>query len=396
MTIGISAPKGGARETRFSATKGFGSLDERRIQRDVVVRPTTSAPSSTAIERDYGQDRQDLVFTNDGKTYRSQNYSASAIPANVLDDRRQPDQPVPHRPPAFARRIRSGSSSPTTMAAAWPMTSAASTYVSTLEIYPETKARHRMASVTAAPATMTSLPTCCGRARARYLADRPGAGSATDPCNVPALRAVPYADGNHGRTRWPSTGSHDLGKREPTTTRPSSSIWRSDPRGVFTGWDYSATLLPLARARSRAASPAIRAGWRWRAPARPPACLNPFVGPGQQTPAAPGGLRRHQLQGLLGRRRRQARYLLQLQGPPARSPSWPAGPMMLALGADYRKSRSSSPSRARLPRASRPTRWTGDPVRPEQSRSCPATSDSATRRPRCLIRPIATPVGLYR
>jgi iron complex outermembrane recepter protein len=84
VTLGYSAPKGGAKEKRFSVTKGFGNLDTDGFN----ILGSWAHDERTKLnstQRDFAKTGR-IFFTDNGKSYRFQQYSASPIPANVVDD----------------------------------------------------------------------------------------------------------------------------------------------------------------------------------------------------------------------------------------------------------------------------------------------------------------------
>ncbi|HJW10439.1 MAG TPA: TonB-dependent receptor plug domain-containing protein, partial [Albitalea sp.] len=88
ISIGTSIPKGGgARETRVSATKGFGTLEQDGFNAMITL-SHEERTKLDATQRSFGSTGQ-LNFSNGGKNYRVQQYSVSPIPANVLDDQGQ-------------------------------------------------------------------------------------------------------------------------------------------------------------------------------------------------------------------------------------------------------------------------------------------------------------------
>jgi len=87
ITAGISKPRDGAEEKRFSITKGFGSL----AQNGFNVIATYSHDERTqlnATDREFAKSGK-IFFSANGKNYRFQQFSASPIPANALDDQGQ-------------------------------------------------------------------------------------------------------------------------------------------------------------------------------------------------------------------------------------------------------------------------------------------------------------------
>lgn len=84
ISLGYSAPKGGAKEKRISATKGFGTIETDGFN----VMLTASHDERTKLDakdRNFGKTGK-VFFSVDGVSYRKQQFSARPIPANVLDD----------------------------------------------------------------------------------------------------------------------------------------------------------------------------------------------------------------------------------------------------------------------------------------------------------------------
>lgn len=84
VTIGYSAPRGGAKEKRISAMKGFGSMetDGFNVMLSVSHEERTKLDAS---QRSFGNTGK-ILFSQGGKNYRVQQFSTSPIPANVLAD----------------------------------------------------------------------------------------------------------------------------------------------------------------------------------------------------------------------------------------------------------------------------------------------------------------------
>lgn len=138
VSIGVSLPKDGAKEKRFSISKGFGSLNSDGFNLSLSF-SHDERTKLNASDRDFAS-TGNLVFKKDGKTYRSQAYSASTIPANVLDDAGNLINPY----------LIANGSCPTNT---FRVTDGADDfcgfdYVSTLEIYPERKRDAFMAGFT--------------------------------------------------------------------------------------------------------------------------------------------------------------------------------------------------------------------------------------------------------
>jgi iron complex outermembrane recepter protein len=142
VSIGYSSPDSGAKETRFSISKGFGSLDTDGWNL-MLSYGHDERTKLNGADRDYAK-TGNLVFQHGGKTYRSQNYSASAIPANVTTDTGALISPY---------LIDTGSCAVNTFRVTFTDETGLNDFcgfdfVSTLEIYPERTRDAGMASLT--------------------------------------------------------------------------------------------------------------------------------------------------------------------------------------------------------------------------------------------------------
>ncbi len=139
ITVGVSTPKDGAKEKRASISAGFGNLDTDGYNIGVTY-GHDERTALKATSRSYAS-TGNLVFSEGGKTYRSQNSSASSIPANVIDDNGNLISPYLIQNgscPTNTFRVTDGSDD-----------YCGFDYVSTLEIYPVRKRDSLMTSATA-------------------------------------------------------------------------------------------------------------------------------------------------------------------------------------------------------------------------------------------------------
>ena len=84
LTLGLSTPKGGAKEKRFSLTKGFGTQGANGFNAFMTF-AHDERTQLNSTQRDFAKTGQ-VFFTDNGKRYRFQQLSASPIPANALTD----------------------------------------------------------------------------------------------------------------------------------------------------------------------------------------------------------------------------------------------------------------------------------------------------------------------
>ncbi len=84
VTVGYSAPKGGSTEKRVSGTVGFGSLAKDGFNAMLTL-SHDERTKLDAGDRNFGKTGR-IFFSHNGVNYRKQQFSASPIPANALDD----------------------------------------------------------------------------------------------------------------------------------------------------------------------------------------------------------------------------------------------------------------------------------------------------------------------
>ncbi|MDO8651048.1 MAG: TonB-dependent receptor [Undibacterium sp.] len=278
VTIGYSRPADGAQEKRFSATKGFGSLEQDGYN----VMLTFGHDERTQLnstDRSFAKTGK-VDFLYNGKQYRKQQFSASPIPANATDDLGQLISPylkTNGKCPAKTFRVTEP----------YPDGSGVDDYcgfdfVGELEIYPERKRDSFMASAT------TKLGG--QELYADVLLSRTNQISRIAP--VPGAISIPAGSALHDTYLKPLgiTGDSlayyrlfDMGKRTSDDTAEFISIGLG-ARGELSGWDYNAGYNHSASDVKGNISgyPGALAVKKLRASG----LLDPFVGPGQQSAAA--------------------------------------------------------------------------------------------------------------
>jgi iron complex outermembrane receptor protein len=322
VTLGISKPSGGAEETRFSFTKGFGSLDKDGMNLMLTFGHDKRTKLDGA-ERDYAK-TGNLVFTNNGKTYRSQNYSASAIPANVLNDNDNLISPY---------LIANGKCSPNT----FRVTDGADDFcgfdfVSTLEIYPERVRDSGMASLTAKLGGHEVFADLLlsRTSQVSRIAPVPGGISLPDTSPYYQTYLSPL-----GITRPTTTAFYriaDLGKRTNNDTANFLDLALGS-RGVLAGWDYRA-----AYTHSESKVEGSISGYPGALAVsglRKSGLLNPFVLTGEQSAAGQAALDGVNYKGYWDGGVAKL-DTLEAQGSKEVA-KLSAGSVMLALGASWRK-----------------------------------------------------------
>ena len=334
ITVGYSHPEDGARERRFSLTKGFGSLDTDgwNVMLTFGHDERTKLGSNDRAFANTGQ----RTFSHNGQRYRIQQFSASPIPANVLDDRGQLISPF--------QRVN-GNCPEKTFRVIQPYTIEGENFVDDycgydfvkdLEIFPERKRDNLMVSATAKAFGQELY--------ADVLLSQSKQSSRIAP--VPGQIGIDAGTPLHDQYLAPLgiTGDSvafyrlfDMGQRTSNDIAQfASAVFGS--RGSYAAWDYDASYnyskskvqgnisgYPGALAVDNLARSGL---------------LNPFVGPGQQTAAAQDAIRRATYSGywdggtseLNSLTLNVSRELMQL----------PAGALQLGAGINFNREEFSS------------------------------------------------------
>lgn len=283
VTIGVSAPRGGAREKRASATLGFGSLaDDGFSAMLTLAHDERSALAATA--RSYAASGS-VEFDVDGKRYRKRHSSIPSIPANAVDDQGRLVSPY-----ALTR----GGCPPRTFRIVQPHADGSGRaddycgydFIGDIEIYPARKRDSVLASVTRrigdAEWSAEGLLT-----RTRSIArTAPVAGQIAVPAGSTLHTQYLLPIGINGDS-LAFYRFHDLGPRQSIDTNDFFDL-AIGVKGYARGWDYAATL-----ARSKSASAGDIAGYPGALAVRRLSAgglLDPFVGPGRQSAAAQAAL----------------------------------------------------------------------------------------------------------
>ncbi|MEO7150127.1 MAG: TonB-dependent receptor [Burkholderiaceae bacterium] len=328
VTIGFSAPKGGALEKRISASKGFGSLDADNYNLFIAF-GADRRNQLDASDRSYARTGV-INFSDNGKQYQAFLGSPRGIPANVLDDAGNLVSPYFLKngvcPPGNNRVFDAPSGT----------TSCHFDFVGALEIFP-TRDRE---SFTGSYATRFGAHTLT----LDLLLSK--TESITRIAPVPGGVNILAGSALHNQYLLPlgitqdTTAFYrasDLGKRENTDTAEFKHVAVS-LQGQFAGWDYNAA---VGRSESLVKNvisgyPGALAFNRVLAAGN----LDPFVGPGQQTAEALADLGSIAFRGYFDGGKstldtfdlRGSRELMTL----------PAGPLQLGTGISYYKERFAS------------------------------------------------------
>jgi iron complex outermembrane receptor protein len=333
ITVGYSHPKDGATEKRISVTKGWGNVDEDGYnlmltyghdERTKLL--SGSRPFANTGER---------TFTQNGKTYRMQSASVSPIPANVLDDKGQLVSPwlkQNGKCPAKTFRV----TQPYNDGSGLVDDYCGYDFVQDLEIFPERRRDNFMASGTTRVGGNELYADLLLSRSTQTSRIAPVPGAISIDAGSPLARKYLEPIGIHGDS-VAYYRLFDMGKRTSDDTADFASLALGS-RGTFAGWDYNASYnFSESRVKgSISGYPGSLAVDKLTSSG----LLDPFVGPGQQSPQAQkaiaaasysgywdGGISRlHQLQ-VNG-----SRELMRLAG----------GAMMLGVGANINREQFSA------------------------------------------------------
>ena len=330
VTIGFSSPKGGAREKRISATKGFGSMqdDGYNVMLSFGHDERTALAATSRSFASTGQ----VFFGANGKSYRYQLLSQASIPANATDDAFSVISPF--------QRVN-GACAPKSFRVVDAFGDDYCGYdtVSDLEIYPERKRDNFMGSFNKKVGEHELFVD--------VLASRTTEIDRIAP--APGLLFIPAGSALHDQYLLPlgitgdSFGVYrvaDLGKRTGDNISKFYDLALGS-RGVLGGWEYKAAITqsqsdvkgnisgyPGALALDRALSGGL---------------LDPFVLPGQQSAAGQAALNAANYNGYFtGGVAKLQTVQLSGQRPLA---ELPGGSLMLGAGVNFnRESFRSKPS----------------------------------------------------
>jgi iron complex outermembrane recepter protein len=279
VSIGFSKPAGGAEERRFSATKGFGSMETDGFN----VMLTFGHDERTqlfATDRNFGSTGK-ATFEFNGKQYRKQQFSASPIPANATDDNGQLINPF---------QKKTGNCAPKSFRVIEPYNDGTGLvddycgfdFVGELEIYPERKRDNFFAS--------GAKKLGDHELYADLLFSRTQQTSRIAP--VPGSISIPAGTPLHDKYLLPLgiTGDSlafyrlfDLGKRASNDTAEFTNIVIGS-KGLLAGWDYNGYFThSVSDVKGNISG---YPGALAVAKLRRSGLLDPFIGPGQQSAAA--------------------------------------------------------------------------------------------------------------
>ncbi len=279
VSVGVSSPKDGARETRFSASKGFGSMDKDGFN----VFLSFGHDERTKLDsksRDFANTGR-IFFSQDGKNYRLQQFSASPIPANALDDQGQlisPYQKTNGNCPAKTFRVIEPYNDGSGLVDDY----CGYDFVGDLEIFPVRKRDAFMGSASTKLGNHELFADLLLSRTEQTSRIAPVPGSISIPASSP-LFAQYLAPIGITQDSLAVYRLFDLGKRENDDTADFHDLALGS-RGQLGSWDYTATYT-----HSQSDVKGSISGYPGALAVKAlseSGLLDPFVGPGQQSAAA--------------------------------------------------------------------------------------------------------------
>ena len=331
LTIGGQFPEGSdGREWNFSATKGFGTLEQDGYNFLLSASRQKRQPLK-AVDRKYAKSGL-FNFSHGGQEYQFQFGSPSPIPANLTAGSAL-FSPI---------HATTGTCAPQTF---FLDGICQYDFTSQLEIYPEQKRDNVFASFTKKlwDTHQFSLDYIYSKATTTSrLAPPPGSFNitSTSPLWPQVLGYLDAADIPVPATNVVTARYRvaDVGKRTTEDVSTANNL-NAELKGVIEKWDYAASYTySTAKYESN-----LTGGWVQQNPflaALNSGLVNPFVGPGQQTPAAQALLDQSIMSGYWDGGKTTINYV----DVHASRPIWtlPAGDMALALGGSYLKEKFDS------------------------------------------------------
>lgn len=335
VTLGYSKPEdGGAVEKRISVSKGFGRLSEDGFNVFFAL-AHDERTKLDANQREFGNTGR-VFFSNNGKNYRFQQFSAAPIPANVLDDQGQlisPYQKVNGDCPAQTFRVIEPYNDGSGLVDDY----CGFDFVSVLENFPERKRDSMMLSgdLRIGENHQLYLETLWSRTnQISRIAPVPGnipiaAGSALHdqyllPLGITQDTIAPYR-------------IFDLGKRTNDDTAKFIDV-ALGAKGLIGSWDYDAFIT-----HSESDVKGNISGYPGALAVRgliQSGLLNPFVGPGEQTAEAQAALDAVNYKGYWdGGTAKLDTFQVKASGDLF---AMPAGPAKIGVGANYQMEKFTS------------------------------------------------------
>jgi iron complex outermembrane receptor protein len=333
VTLGYSAPANGAVEKRFSATKGFGSVEEDGYN-VMLTFGHDERTNLKSVDRSFANTGK-RTFSQGGVNYVKQQFSPSPIPANALDDQGQlisPYQKVNGTCPNKTFRVIE----PYTDGSGLVDDYCGYDFVKDLQINPERKRDSFMASVIkkiGSQELYADLLLSTTKQTSR-IAPVPGSISipAGSPLHTKYLLPLGITQDSLAFYRL-----FDIGPRTSNDTADFSNIVVGS-RGEMMGWDYN-----LAYNHSQSDVKGNISGYPGALAVsnlRKSGLLDPFVGPGQQSPAAVAAIAKTRFSGYWDGGVSEL-DTVSLNGS-RELVTLPGGPLMLGVGINFNKEKFES------------------------------------------------------
>jgi iron complex outermembrane receptor protein len=280
VTIGYSAPRGGAREKRISATKGFGSLEQDGF--NVLLSMSHDERTKLdASQRKFGNSAE-IVFTHGGRTLRAQQVTAASIPANAYHDNGTPadfNDDYLFNPYLLANGVCPDKT--------FRVVDVSGEYcgfnfVGELEIFPVRKRDSFLGSVNFKVGDQRPYVDLLYSQSRQIARIAPVPGTISIAAGTPLHNTYVLPSGMTGDSEA-YYRLYDMGKRENDDTAKFLDL-AVGSKGLLAGWDYNA-----AFTHSQSKSIQEISGYpgaRAIAAVTDSGLLDPFVGIGQQSPAA--------------------------------------------------------------------------------------------------------------
>lgn len=328
-TLGFSAPRGGGQETRLQAAKGWGDLAVQGHNFSLAM----SAQSRQAL---YANDRPYArsgvaEFSHNGQRYQVVQAALSSIPANVLDDAGNIINP------SYLRNGRCPNRHIAVPGGASNSPACAYDFVGDLAMLPQREQRSVWGSYTQQLSAdhSVSVDALLSRAESRFqLAPVPGALLVPAGSSLHNQYLLPYGVTQDTLAFYRAA---DLGPRAGRETSDFGHLALS-AKGQWQGWDYQGGYgFSRSQAQSRISGyPGALAFGRLL----DSGLLNPFVGPGEQTPPAQAAIRSVAYQGDWdGGVAQLNTWALQGSRPLTQ---WAHGPVMWGLGVSHHREQYES------------------------------------------------------
>lgn len=271
VMIGLSEPSDGAKEKRFSISKGFGTQEKDGFNL-LLTYSHDERTKLNSIDRDFAKSGK-VEFSRDGKNYRFQQFSGSTIPANTTNDAGKQVNPT---------LLNTGACAPFS----FRVTNAAGDrcgfdFVSTLEIYPERTRDSGMASLSKifGEHELFADLLYSQTSQTSRIAPVPGAVRITAGSDLHNKYLLPLGITTSRNANY---RVYDLGKRTSDDNNTFLDV-AVGSRGLFAGWDYNAAFTHSESEvkGSIAGYPGALAFSKLLSSGK----IDPFVGIGQQTAA---------------------------------------------------------------------------------------------------------------